>query len=234
MNIEEYLPQFQLPFEALSLEANRYELKLLRKLGLEVVPKMLRSEEPLWDPKHSVAGDYEGELDSNSMRINLGKCSYPDGCYYHGTWALNVRHGPGAFVTGDGTRFEGQWCNGQRHGMGRIIYSDGECVQGCWLHDRLNGLARVGRPGENGARNVVFKDGVMVEGRERCLSGWDYLYANMSALLTLVFYGAILLGFLIDKKFLLLMLVYLIYIIWSYNHSATEYIKHLIPLSEMC
>jgi len=77
-------------------------------------------------------GQYEGEVDSNGMRINVGTCNWTDGSYYRGDWVQNARHGNGVYMTGDGVKYEGQWINDVKHGMGVLTYKNGETLTAFW------------------------------------------------------------------------------------------------------
>jgi len=178
-------------------------------------------------------GDYEGEVDSDGLRVNVGYCRWSDDSTYNGDWAQNVRHGNGVFVAGDGTKFEGQWCNDFKHGYGILTYPDGEEIRGFWSNDRLNGLAKVKAPGAKKSVTVIYKNDMMIMANDTGVTTCDIIYAITSVILSIAFYAAIPLGILNDPMLFLIMLVYLIYLIWSCCcNSATRYIKNLTPLNE--
>jgi hypothetical protein len=41
-----------------------------------------------------------------------GKCTYPNGDRYEGSFQNNQRHGRGVYVFANGTRSQGRWSNG--------------------------------------------------------------------------------------------------------------------------
>jgi len=63
---------------------------------------MLANDDPnspyYWNPNQNKSGrrmtivnidcgKYEGEVDSNGLRKNVGECKWDDGSYYRGDWA---------------------------------------------------------------------------------------------------------------------------------------------------
>ena len=60
---------------------------------------------------------------------------YANGCFYHGQWRANRRHGTGTFKWPSGTEYVGEFRNDRRHGHGKIIYADGTKYDGEWRND---------------------------------------------------------------------------------------------------
>jgi len=158
-----YQPQYQLSYPPIAFEPNSNEQGILQNFEVHAQPVMLAGSDPnspyYWDQNQQASarrmtivasdeGTYQGEVDSDGKRINVGTCTWSDQSYYRGDWAQNVRHGNGVFVTADGIKFEGQWCNDVKHGMGILTYKDGEEITGFWSNDRLNGLAKVKKAGQ--------------------------------------------------------------------------------------
>jgi len=97
-----YQPQFELSFQPIALQPNNNENLLLQNLELHAQPVLLSDTDPnspyYWDPDQSLPtrrmtivnidhGRYEGEVDPDGMRVNVGKCTWADGSYYRGDWA---------------------------------------------------------------------------------------------------------------------------------------------------
>ena len=110
---------------------------------------------------------YIGEFINGNFE-NKGSIYRSSGDIYIGGWKNGVFDGYGIYYflndnIAKGEIFEGQFKNGERNGQGTLTFPNGMKGVGTWRNGKLNG------PGvlynENGSvyREVIFKDGLIVE-----------------------------------------------------------------------
>ena len=87
---------------------------------------------------------------------------------YSGEWKNGVFEGHGTYYflsdnIAKGEIFEGQFKDGERNGQGTLTFTNGVKGVGTWRNGKLNGPSVLYN--ENGSvyREVIFKDGVIVE-----------------------------------------------------------------------
>jgi hypothetical protein len=154
------------------------ELDRLRRLRLE------QEDQP--ELEYSDGGVYKGEVDEHDNRHGFGLQQCPDGSWYLGEWASDIRSGRGKCVLqhsdGNTLTYEGTWKADMMHGRGTLWLPDGSIHSGSFREDTLHGFARVYR--FNGdvlkgqfAHNVLARgvkqgaDGTYEEGIYDCESG---------------------------------------------------------------
>jgi len=139
---------------------------------------------------NSKGHEYSGEW-KNNKKHGFGTFTYPNGDKYIGEFTNDNFEGKGSMYRSSGDIYIGEWKNGvfeghgtyyfladniakdeifegrfkdgDRNGQGTLTFSNGVKGVGIWINGKLNGPSVLYN--ENGSvyREVIFKDGVIVE-----------------------------------------------------------------------
>ncbi|KAG2494781.1 hypothetical protein HYH03_007024 [Edaphochlamys debaryana] len=114
-----------------------------RMLGLCFGGESLEAVEH--DIKNLVA--FDGELAPGAKRsCDTCRTTYGNGDTYFGSYADDLKHGPGVYAFATGAAYAGEYAAGKRHGKGVMVFPDGGTYVGDFAADKFEGQGQYRYP----------------------------------------------------------------------------------------
>ncbi|GFR40656.1 hypothetical protein Agub_g1241 [Astrephomene gubernaculifera] len=114
-----------------------------RTLGLTFGGDSLEAVEH--DIKNLVS--FDGELAPGAARVcATSRATFPNGDTYFGSYANDVKHGPGVYAFVTGAAYAGEYAGGKRHGRGVMVFPDGGTYVGEFAADKFEGQGQYRYP----------------------------------------------------------------------------------------
>ena len=90
---------------------------------------------------------FDGDLAPGAARdSDTSRSSFPNGDTYFGSYADDVKHGPGLYAFATGAGYAGEYAGGKRHGRGVMVFPDGGTYVGEFVADKFEGQGQYRYP----------------------------------------------------------------------------------------
>lgn len=139
------------------IDSYAYALGLVQEVEQNLTDETLSQEgEPIFVEIDE--GEFCGYRNQENERCGFGILKEPDGCYYAGEWALDMRMGVGIGFSTTRRKYAGQWRFNKQDGIGTELQNDGTIYSGQWKNGKRNGMGTLYFP--NGeCLSTLFIDG---------------------------------------------------------------------------